>query len=63
MYYPYQWINAHTVVAMDTTERIHLISVKDDSEIEVQYVHSVIEVQYMHSVIEVQYCMCIVWLV
>ena len=51
MYYPYQWINAHTVVAMDTTERIHLISVKDDSEIEVQYVHSVIEVQY---------CTCIV---
>ncbi len=30
-----QWINAYTVVAMDTTERIHLLSVKTDSEIEV----------------------------
>lgn len=31
----FRWINPHTVVAMDTTERIHLISVKDDQEIEV----------------------------
>ena len=34
-FYPLQWINAYTVVAMDTTERIHLLSVKTDSEIEV----------------------------
>lgn len=30
-----QWINAYTVVAMDTTERVHLLSVKTDTEIEV----------------------------
>lgn len=30
-----QWINAYTVVALDTTERVHLVSVKDDTEIEV----------------------------
>ena len=30
-----QWINAHTVVAMDTTERVHLLNVRDDTPIEV----------------------------
>ncbi|KAL5471029.1 hypothetical protein EMCRGX_G029102 [Ephydatia muelleri] len=30
-----QWINAQTVFVMDTTERIHLINVKDDTDIEV----------------------------
>lgn len=31
----FQWINAQTVVAMDTKERVHLLSVRDDLEIEV----------------------------
>ena len=32
---PCQWVNAYTVVAMDTGERIHLISAKTDAEVEV----------------------------
>ncbi len=35
LFFNFQWINAHTVVALDTTERIHLISVQNDKEIEV----------------------------
>ena len=31
----FQWINPYTVVAMDTSERIHLISAKTDAEVEV----------------------------
>lgn len=31
----FQWINPYTVVAMDTHERIHLISAKTDEEVEV----------------------------
>lgn len=31
-----QWINPYTVVAMDTGERIHLISAKTDAEVEVR---------------------------
>ena len=30
-----QWVNPYTVVAMDTGERIHLISAKTDAEVEV----------------------------
>lgn len=33
-----QWINAYTVAAMDTTERIHLVSIKGDMEVEVSFV-------------------------
>lgn len=36
-----QWINAHTVVAMDTTERVHLLNVRDDTPIEVTLQHFV----------------------
>ena len=30
-----KWVNPYTVVAMDTGERIHLISAKTDAEVEV----------------------------
>ena len=34
----YQWVNPYTVVAMDTSERIHLISAKTDAEVEVELI-------------------------
>ncbi len=43
-----QWINAYTVVAMDTTERIHLLSVKTDSEIEVSSIYEHMACNHMY---------------
>lgn len=31
----FQWVDAYTVAALDPRENIHLLSVKDDSEVEV----------------------------
>ena len=30
-----QWVDAYTVAALDPREKVHLLSVKDDSEVEV----------------------------
>lgn len=30
-----QWVDAYTVAALDPRENVHLLSVKDDSEVEV----------------------------
>ena len=36
MFYPYfQWMNTRTLVTIDTSERIHVIDVRSEEELEV----------------------------